>query len=359
MMPVVGANLIAEQGCSQREIGAEHQDGLALVKIADRRQFRSLAAERVEQGDHVAGAVVIDVVGLEHLARELLQVEVLFVGGVVGTDHAEAAAGGLGLGELLRHGLQGLRPGHFFQLAVDAHQGRLQALGVIVEIEGVASLDAEELAVDAAAVAIVAADDLVVARAQRGLAAIAAVRADGADVGHFPGARLVAVGAAGERADRADIDAGAALVAFQVIADVGRDLADHAAIDDAERAHAQAFIADAHAAEAQDAARRIEVDHRGELLFRSMNFFFRVAAFAGAVAEDHVLQFALAALIADRAIERVIGEQELQRVLARLFDLLGLGAHHHAFGHRQSACRHHLRHLFHFHQAHAAGGRPA
>jgi hypothetical protein len=68
-----------------------------------------------------------------------------------------------------------------------------------------------------------------------------------------------------------------------------RSLADHAAIDHAECSHAQGFIADAHATEAQDTARRIEVDHGGKLPFRSMNFFFRVAAFAGAVAEDHVL----------------------------------------------------------------------
>src|ERR1039458_2240810 len=84
------------------------------------------------------------------------------------------------------------------------------------------------------------------------------MRADGAHVGHLPRTRLVAVGAAGERAHRADIDAGAALVALQVIAMVGGDFADHAAVDHAQCAHAHAFIADAHAAKAEDAARRID-----------------------------------------------------------------------------------------------------
>jgi hypothetical protein len=175
-------------------------------------------------------------------------------------------------------------------------------------------------------------------------------------VRHFPRTGLVAVDAAGERADGADIDAGAAFVALQVVAHVGSDLAGHAAVDDAKRAHAQALSADAHAAEAQDAARRIEEDHGGELLLGGVDFFFRVAAFASAVTERHVLQFALAALIADGAIQRVVGEQELEHVFARLSDLFGVGAHHHAFGNRQSACRHHLGHLLHFHQAHAAGG---
>ena len=92
------------------------------------------------------------------------------------------------------------------------------------------------------------------------------MRADGADVLHLPGPRLVAIGAAGQRADRADVDARAALVALQVIAEIGSDLGDDAAIDHAQRAHAHAFIADAHAAEAQNAARRIEEHHRRPLL---------------------------------------------------------------------------------------------
>ncbi len=54
---------------------------------------------------------------------------------------------------------------------------------------------------------------------------------------------------------------------------------------------------------------------------RRVQLLFGEAAFARAVAEDHVLQFALAALVADRAIERMIGEQEFEHVLARLVHL--------------------------------------
>ena len=87
-----------------------------------------------------------------------------------------------------------------------------------------------------------------------------------------------------------------------------------------------------------------------------MELGFGEAAFARAVAEHHVLQFALAALVAHRAIERMIGQQEFERAFARLRDLRRIGVHHHAFGHRQRAGRQQLRHLLHFHQAHAAGG---
>ena len=137
---------------------------------------------------------------------------------------------------------------------------------------------------------------------------------------------------------------------------VGGDFGNHAAIDHAQRAHAHAFVADAHAAEAQDAARRIEKHHRRKLFLGRVDLLFGVAAFAGAVAEHHVLQFALAAFVAHRAIQRMVGEQEFQGVFARLGHLRGFGAHHHALGHRQRAGGHHLGHLFHFHQAHAAGG---
>src|SRR5271155_2641879 len=104
---------------------------------------------------------------------------------------------------------------------------------MMVRIEGVASLDAEEVAVDAALIAIVAADDLhagvSAAHAESGLASISTVLACGGDVVHLPRAGLVTVGSAGERADGADIDALSALFAFEMITFVGSDDAVHAA----------------------------------------------------------------------------------------------------------------------------------
>src|SRR5258708_37847027 len=95
---------------------------------------------------------------------------------------------------------------------------------MMIEVECVAALDAEEFAVDAGVITIVAADDLVVAHAQRGLASVRAVRADGTDMLHFPGSRLVAIRPTGERADGADIDAHAALIALEVVLVIGRNL---------------------------------------------------------------------------------------------------------------------------------------
>src|SRR5581483_4566599 len=218
----------------------------------------------------------------------------------------------------------------------------------------------EEVAVDAALVAIVPADDLqsafVAADAERGLAAIGAMHARRADVLHLPGARLVAISARGERADRADIDAHAALFAFQVVALVGRDDGGGAAVLHAERPHVHGLAADAHAAVAEDAARPVEEDHRRPLLLFFVELGFHEARFGGAVAEGHVLQFALAAGVADGAVERMVAEQKLERGLARLADFFAGGGDDHAVGDGDGAGRLHLRHLLDLDQAHAAGG---
>ena len=290
------------------------------------------------------------------MAGELLQIVVFFVCRAVGTDNAELAAACFHFVELPRHGEQRLRPGDRLQLSVNAHQRRLQALRILSEVEGIAAFDAEELAVDAGTVAVVPANDFVVAYAESGFAAVRTVSANGADVVHFPRAGLVTVRAAGERAHGTDIDAGAAFVAVQMIAIVGGDLGNDSAIHDAQRADAHAFITHAHAAVAEDAARGVVKHHRRPLLLIHVQLGFGVAAFARAVAEDHVLQFALAAFIADRAIERMVGEQQFQHGFAGLRDKRRIRSHHHAFADRNGAGGLQFRCLLNFHKAHAAGG---
>ena len=89
------------------------------------------------------------------------------------------------------------------------------------EIESVASFDAEKIAVDAALVAIVPAHDFHAgigsAHAQRRLAAVGTVSAGRAHVLHLPGTRLVAIRARSQRAHRANVDAHAALFAFEMV----------------------------------------------------------------------------------------------------------------------------------------------
>src|ERR1019366_6028520 len=144
--------------------------------------------------------------------------------------------------------------------------------------------------------AVVAAHDLhagvSAADAQRGFAAVAAMRADGADVFHLPGPGLVAIGTRGERADRADVNAHAALFALQMIFLVGRDDRAGAPVLDPQRPDVHAFAANPNAAIAQDATRTVEVHHRRPLLLVAMVLHVHELRLGRAVLEGHVLQFA-------------------------------------------------------------------
>src|SRR6478736_6326810 len=108
--------------------------------------------------------MMIDIVRAEPLTRELLEEEVLFVRRMVGSDHAKLAAAPFGLRELARGDLERLVPGNLVEPARRvAQQWSLQPIRMMHEVEAVAPLDAEELTVDAATIAVVPAHDLVVA----------------------------------------------------------------------------------------------------------------------------------------------------------------------------------------------------
>src|SRR5690242_8757436 len=248
--------------------------------------------------------MVVNVIGAEHQAGEFLQQIIFLVAGAGGADHADGLPTVL-LADFLQ--TQGnvfvglvISGGHMTTLFAD--ERLLDAVIMIREIEGIAALDAKEIAVDAALVAVIAAHNLHARRgaahAQGGLATVGAVGADGADVLHLPGPGLIAVGAGGERAHRANVNAHAAFFALQVVGVVGHDELGGAAVGGAQRPHVHAFAANAHAAVAHDAARPVEVHHRRPLLLILMVLDVNELGFGGAVGEGHVLQFALAAGVA-------------------------------------------------------------
>src|SRR4051812_25024376 len=130
--------------------------------------------------------------------------------------------------------------------------------------------------------------------------------ADRPHVVHLPRPGLVAINAGSKRSHRADVDTGTTFVAFQMIPVRRGDLTDYAAVDNAQRSDAITFTADTNTAIAKNAAGRVEEYDRRELLFIDVILEFGKAAFARAVPENHVLQLTFAALIANRAIQRVI-----------------------------------------------------
>jgi len=182
------------------------------------------------------------------------------------------------------------------------------------------------------------------------------VRADRGAARQFPAAGTVAERLAGQGANRAQVD------------DVARQLGRHLAFQKwhhfgvlaaprhTEFHHAGDFLPEAHAAAAMDATRHIGGDQRAEVLVAHHALDFLVARRRAAIAHRQILQRAFAALIADRAVERMVDEQELHHTFLRIDRVFRAGVHLHAVGHRCGAGRQRLGRLFHLHQTHAAAG---
>src|SRR5215813_2640921 len=109
----------------------------------------------------VRRTMVIDIVGTEHKACELLQQVTLFVGGSRRANHTNGfpAIAIANLAKLAADVLKGLFPRGGDETSISADERLREPVFVIGKIETVAAFNAEEVAVDSALVAIVAADD--------------------------------------------------------------------------------------------------------------------------------------------------------------------------------------------------------
>src|SRR5690348_4244410 len=201
-------------------------------------------------------------------------------------------------------------------------------------------------------IAVIRAKDLIVPYRKRRLAAIRAVPADRAEILHLPRPRLVAVSPAGQRAYGADVNAHATFFAGKLAIVVRDDDGMYSARAHAERLDVHSFVADTHAAEAQDAARRVIINDRRPFLFGIVQLFLDEPAVVHAVSECHVLQFTLAALVADRAIEWMVREDVFEHVLPRFMHRGRVGEDHHALFRNQRASRSQFLLFLDFYQAH-------
>src|ERR1051326_6498674 len=340
-------------------IAANQQDRRRVDDVAHARGRVLFSCNRVGERRKWRRPMMINVVGLQYGARKFLQKIIFFVGRAVRADYSNLIFAGVNrLAETSGDEIQRLFPRAGFEPPVLADERLSQPIFVICKIERVAALNTQKIAVDSALVAIVAAHNLhagiSAAHAQRSLAAIAAVRACRGHVVHLPRTRLIAIRARRQRAHRAYVNAHAALFAFEVIIAVGRNGRSRAAVLYAQRPHVHAFAADAHAAIAQNAAWTVEIDYRQPLLLVAVLLELHVLRFRGAVAERHVLQFALAARVTYRAIQRMVAQQDLHHALARLLYFVAVGTNHHSIGDGNGARGLQLGHLLNAHQAHPA-----
>jgi hypothetical protein len=127
------------------------------------------------------------------------------------------------------------------------------------------------------------------------------------------------------------------------------------ATDRGQRLDVHHFVAVSDATETLYATIHLRFDERTEILFLKNALGFNEPT-ARRVLVRKVLEIALSALIADRTVERMIGQNELEYRFMGVVDHRGGGADAHSFVGRCAAGGLKLGHFFDFNQAHAAIG---
>ncbi|OPZ79546.1 MAG: hypothetical protein BWY77_01343 [bacterium ADurb.Bin431] len=190
-------------------------------------------------------------------------------------------------------------------------------------------------------------------------AAGAAIGADGIGPGEFPGAGLVFEKLVGEGAHRTDVDALAAELAVERPLKISADPGLESPVDKAEFRHAHHLFAHPGAHPAEHAAVHIPFYEARGGFNRLVELAVQEAVAAHFIFIDQVLQLALAPLVAHRAIQGMVHQQQFKQGFAGASHRGGVGVYHHAVGGRRGAGRNqpalHLLDLDHAHAARPEG----
>ena len=185
---------------------------------------------------------------------------------------------------------------------------------------------------------------------------------DGLGLAQLPRTGGERIGFRRQRADGADIDEIALQLRGQGALEIGRDLHVLAASGRAHFRRAADFGRKPHTARALDAAVHRGLHQRAEIFVLDRALVLGKARGVDAIAHRLVLQIAFAALVANRAIQRMVDQQEFHHAFARLlhhrraggnFRRLALRART-AIAHAPGAACDRLRAALHLNQAHPA-----
>src|SRR5512143_3744308 len=113
-------------------------------------------------------------------------------------------------------------------------------------------------------------------------------------------------------ADRADLDALSAELAVMRTVEGGADTGFSSPQAEGERPHPAPLLADPHAFAAEDAAARVPLNEGGSVIGGRIPLFLRKEPVPQPVLVHEVLQAALARLVAYRAFEGAIDEEEFE-----------------------------------------------
>jgi hypothetical protein len=316
------------------------------------------ASERLHSVEVAIPRAAVDPVGADHLAHELLEHIEVFVRATGADKPTERirALRQLQAERLFGNIFQRVFPGGLDQLAFATDQRMCKAVGVAAGMEAEEAPGAEVAVIPSGSVCGVHLDQFIVLGLHGDPAAVAAEGADRVGPLEHPGAILIHGEPARDGADGADLDAASAEFAVQFMRAEVFDLGHGAAPHRSQRFHVHDLIAIPDAAQTLHTAVHLRFDEGAEVLFLEDAFGFRKPAGRRGVLMREILEVAFAALVADRAIQRMVGQDEFQDRLVGVVHRGGGGAHGHAFGDRRAAGGLELRHLLDFDQTHPAVG---
>ena len=352
------ANTLCEQRMVFAQIGAHNQHTLQCAQGRDRHSQIAHAVGRCEVG--IAQAVV-NVLATQSAYQLPCKMQ-FFQRTVRAHQRTDGACTMVGLDffQAIGHVFQGRLPINIHPLATMLDHGRGQTVGRIERFIRKTVAVSNPALVHRFVFEGDDAQNLVIFDLNNQVGTGGIVRADGFAAGELPSAGAVTEGFAGQRSYGANVDHVAGELGVNGLTQEGFDFGVLAAVGHAQLHDARNFLPEAHAAGAMDtAAHLLHADQRSDIFDRHHAFLFGIARTGTAVAHGQILQLALATLITNRAIQRVIDQQELHHRFLGFDGLVGLGVHDHALRHRSGAGGHGLRSFFYVNQAHAAIGGDA
>jgi len=285
---------------------------------------------------------VVNVVSPYHRPGEFLHDVVLLIGALGGAEHPDGVAAMLFfyLTQLADHQVQGLVPGGLDELAALLDQRPGQPVGVVGEVEAEAPFDAGPTVVGWPVPRRLHLDDAIVLDVQVKLAAHAAVGAGGLHVPELPLAPLALAFDGDQRAGGADLHAHPAELAGRILqagVEGCADLAVEAAPEDADGLHAVHVVAGSHTQAAEDALVVVALDEGVRVVNGVGVPHRREAGLFDPQLVGQGLELAVAVHLAGHAIERVVGEEQLNHKAARLYHPGRVGLHLHSLGRFENA----------------------